>query len=305
MHSREEIITWLLQADTPSIRLLTLLKCSGLPHEHENVRLEQRLVATSEPVLSILKEQQAGGFWVWDHSYYTPKYKATHWTMQLLMELGLDGYHPAMQAGALYMRDDTQNGPARKFSNNKPGLSCFWGNYLRYQLHCGQLEDPPIQQVIALLVREVERDAFCPYNYDLPCGWGLIRSLWGLASIPTSQRTAAVQHAIQHGLDFILERYSLLKADYPYQHKIHHTWFSLNFPLFYNTDILFTLRVLKELDALEHPSAQAALAWLDQKRLKDGTWRGASPTRNRTWAFTSGQDTVNHWATLHALTLLK
>ncbi len=303
MPSREEIMNRLLQADTPSIRLLTMLNCCGLPIEHENVQLEQHLLATSEPVLIILKEQHPNGYWMSERSFYSPKYRATHWSMQLLMELGLKGDHPAMQAGALFMRTAAQQGPAWLINNDGPGLSCFWGNYLRYQLHCGQFEEPAIQQVIAFLVNEVEHDAFCPHNYDLPCAWGLIRSLWGLAAIPSDQRSAEVEHAIQHGLEFVLDRFSLTEADYPYGQKIHSTWFSLNFPIFYNTDILFTLRVLKELDALSHPSAQAALAWLESKRRKDGTWRGASPAHQRTWAFTSGQDTVDTWATLHALSL--
>lgn len=302
MQSRDEIIHGLMQADTPSIRLLTLLNCRGLPVDHENVQLEQHLLATSEPVLSILKEQHPMGYWISERSFYSPKYRATHWSMQLLMELGLKGDHPAMQSGAAFMRSAVQRGPAW-LTDNRSGLSCFWGNYVRYQLYCGQMEQSTTRQVIAFLVNEVEHDSFCPYNYDLPCAWGLIRSLWGLAAIPPDQRNAEVEHAIQHGLEFILDRFSLTKADYPYGQKIQSTWFSLNFPIFYNTDILFTLRVLKELDALSHPSAQAALAWLENKRRKDGTWQGASPARRRTWAFTCGQDTVDTWVTLHALSL--
>lgn len=304
MQSREELIKILQQADTPSIRLFVLTRLEGLPQDHPQVIQEQALVASQEPVRPILNEQHPEGYWVWDHSHYTPKFKATHWSMQLLTELGLSGDHPAMQAGARHMRERIQRGLTQHHWEEEPGFSCFWGNFLRYQLHCSQLDDPDIQKVIAMMAREIEADGRCNCNAGFPCAWGVIRCTWGLAAIPVEKRTPQVQHAIQHGLEFILERYSLLKADYPYQAKIHKTWFALNFPIFYNTDILFTLRVLNELDALDHPSARQALNWLRSKQLKSGMWRGASPARNRTWAFTAGQDTVDTWATLHALTVL-
>ena len=305
MSPRENNLNGLLQADTPSIRLLALTKLKALPVNDPQVIQEQKQVDEQEPVISILKEQQPEGFWIWEHSYYTPKYRSSHWSMQLLTELGLSVSLPTLQQGALYMRKRMQPVLAKKLDQNLPGLACFWGNFLKYQLYCQQLADPTVQKVVEMLTHEIEADAVCPYNDNLPCAWGLIRSLWGLAAIPAHKRSPEVEHAIQHGLEFILERYSLVKADYPYKEKIHKSWFSLNFPLFYNTDILFTLRVLQELDALKHPSARQALDWLASKQLKSGWWRGASPARSRTWAFTSGQDTVNHWATLYALSLLK
>lgn len=304
MLAREEIIQSLEQADTPSIRLFVLTKLKELPADDIRVVEEQNQIATEEPVLSILKAQQPEGFWIWDRSHYSPKYKASHWSMQLLIELGLSGSHPLMQAGARHMRKRLQGGLTRNFEKKEPGFSCFWGNFIRYQLHCGQLDDPTIQKAITLVTHEIEADGKCKYNYELPCAWGVIRSMWGLAAIPPEKRSPEVEHAIQHGLEFIPERYSLIRADYPYQDRIHKAWFSLNFPLFYHTDILFTLRIMQELDTLDHPAARQALDWLAGKQLKSGWWRGASPTRSRSWAFTSGQDTVDTWVTLHALTLL-
>ncbi len=304
MQSREELIEILQQADTPSIRLFVLTRLKGLSQDHPQVVQEQSLVAGQEPVLSILKAQHPEGYWVWDRRHYSPKFKATHWSMQLLTELGLSGLHPAVQAGALHMQQRMQRGLTNHYQEEEIGFSCFWGNFLRYQLHCAQFKEPDVQKVISMLIREIEKDGACRYNSDKPCAWGLIRGMWGLAAIPSKKRTRQVQHAIQHGLEFILERYSLLKADYPYQEKIQKTWFALNFPIFYNTDILFTLRVLDELDALDHPAARQALDWLQSKQLKSGMWRGASPARSRSWAFTAGQDTADTWVTLHALSVL-
>ena len=305
MPSRLNIIRKFQQADTPSIRLLALTGLKSLPIDHPRVVQEQSHMAVQEPVLSILQEQFIEGYWIWDRRHYSPKYKSTHWSMQLLTELGLSGNHPAMQKGALYMNQRMRKSLHEQIEQEESGFACFWGNFLRYQLHCLPPENATIQNTISLLVREIERDAVCKWNYELPCAWGLIRALWGLAAIPIEKRSPAVQHAIQHGLEFVLERYSLVDADYPYKEKIHKRWFSLNFPLFYNVDILFTLSVLLELDALAHPSARKALDWLESKRLKNGMWRGTSPFRGRTWTFTAGNDTASTWVTLHALTVLQ
>jgi len=305
MPSHFEIIRMLQQADTPSIRLLALTRLKGLPDDHPQVVQEQAHAAAQEPVLSILQEQYIQGYWIWDRHYYSPKYRSSHWSMQLLTELGLSGDHPAMQKGALYMNRRIQDKLHEKNEKGERGLACFWGNFLRYELHCLPLENAVIQETITLLVREIERDGVCDWNYVLPCAWGVIRALWGLAAIPVEKRTPAMQHAIQHGLEFVLERYSLIDANYPYKEKIHKRWFSLNFPLFYNVDILFTLQVLHELDALDHPSARKALDWLGSKQMKNGKWHGTSPFRGRTWAFTAGNDTADTWATLHALTVLQ
>ncbi len=78
-------------------------------------------------------------------------------------------------------------------------------------------------------------------------------ALYGLAAIPKAQRSPEVRSAITHGIDFLTEDGRLLLADYPTNgnRPPNPLWFKLNFPLFYQADLLFTLRVLGELDALE------------------------------------------------------
>ncbi len=81
-------------------------------------------------------------------------------------------------------------------------------------------------------------------------------------------------------------------------------WLRLNFPLFYQADILFVLRVAAELGALDHPGAGPALAWLAARRRADGTWHGTSPFRGRTWAALADREETDRWVTLHAAILL-
>jgi hypothetical protein len=147
----------------------------------------------------------------------------------------------------------------------------------------------------------------CWINGDQTCAWGVVRTLYGLAALPADQRSPAVQGAIAHALPFLLESYQLIQANYPVpiNGKIHPLWFKLNFPLFYQADILFTLRILAELGALDHPGARPALDWLSAKRSKNGRWRGSSPFRQTTWRELAGPAETDRWVSLQAALILR
>lgn len=142
----------------------------------------------------------------------------------------------------------------------------------------------------------------CRYNDELPCAWGAARALWGLAALPAERRSPQVASAIASGLDLLLEGDHLVRADYPTPGKVHTIWGHLNFPIFYQADILFVLRVAAEIGALDQPAARPALAWLAAHRRADGTWRGTSPFRTPRglWA----HEETDRWVTLHAAIIL-
>jgi hypothetical protein len=97
----------------------------------------------------------------------------------------------------------------------------------------------------------------------------------------------------------------LVTAAYPVPPggKVHTLWGQLSFPLFYQADILFTLRTLADLGALNEPGAREGLAWLAKQRGANGLWRARSPYRSRTWAFGPSEET-RRWVSLHAARLL-
>jgi hypothetical protein len=141
-------------------------------------------------------------------------------------------------------------------------------------------------------------------NAYLPCAWGAFRTLWGLAALPN--RSAAVTAAINRTLQFLLESdHQLAAGDYPTRGKIHPIWAKLNFPLFYQVDVLFALRVLGEFGMLGSPGAQPALDWLRAQRQPDGRWHGVSPFSSRTWKVTGDWEDTSRWVSLHAALVLK
>jgi len=299
-----ETLNWLLNSQTPSIRYLTLTQVLQKPVHDAEVQAVRSEITVSKPVSSILSRQDPEGFWSSKKHYYSPKYRSSHWTMLLLTELAVPPENQNLQKGADFMLETlTKDKRLETYIETSVGFFCLWGNWLRYQLFCGRFEDPAVQKAIELVCKDIHRLGKCRYNGDLPCSWAVIRELNGLALIPENQRSREVEKAIERGIQFIVEDYDIVSADYPVIEKVHPLWYSLSFPLFYHTDVLFTLRVLKALNALDHPKAKGALDWLWSKQNKQGKWTGGSPFRKKSRPFLAEPDTPNHWITLHAASL--
>jgi hypothetical protein len=297
---------WLLEANTPSIRYFTLRHVLDKPETGAEVQRTRQAMGTTGPIPAILSQQTEAGHWEGERSFYTPKYRSTHWSMTLLTELGIDKNDPRFQRGIEFMLADTHDRLTRNLTaEGGHGWLCFWGNLLRYAGYGGKGDDPRVHQILDYIVRDSQELHWrCPHNNELSCAWGLARALWGLAAIPASQRSPEINQVIDQGLEFLLDSYHLVEADYPTSGKVHSMWSRLNFPLFYQTDILFVLRVIAELGALDHPGVQPALAWLADRE-SNGRWRGASPYRQRTWEILGDREETNRWVSLHAAIILK
>jgi hypothetical protein len=304
---KEEVLFWLLEAETSTIRYLALRNLMGLPEEDGRVQEARQAIMREGPVPAILAEQTEGGNWAGEHSFYTPKYKSTHWSLLLLTELHVDGEDPRFRRGVAFMLGELPRRLAERLAGEELGWSCLFGNVLRYVCHAGLAGDDRAAAVIDYCVREVENgNCRCDWNSGYACAWGVARSLFGLAAIPKELRGPTVDAAIERGLAFLLTPGRLPAADYPVPDdgRVHAMWSRLNFPLFYQADVLFVLRVAAELGALDEPGSQEALAWLAGRRQKNGRWRGSSPFRGRTWPEMGGPEETSRWVTLQAEALM-
>lgn len=292
-----ELTDWLMQSESPSIRYLTSRHL--LNKDDPALRAE---IMQTDPVKTILKGQSARGSWAHELSFYTPKYTASHWSMTLLTELAADPTDERMLRGVEAVLTDTAQMAEATFAPEHQDWVCLWGNILRYVGYCGRMDDPRAQRILELVdLAAGKRGWGCRFNGELACAWGAIRALWGLAALPT--RTPAIDASIQSGLTFLFDStYSLIKADFPTSGKPHKLWSGVNAFLFYQADILLTLRLAAELHQLDHPQVQAALDWLEARRGSNGRWRGASPYRRMTWKNLS---TSAEWVSLHAAVVLK
>ena len=303
----QETINWLLESQTPSIRYLTRQQLLHQPISAAAVQADRQAIMASGPVPQILARQTPAGRWAGEKSYYTPKYVSSHWSMLLMTELAADPGDPRVRRGAEFMLADTAQKWGERLESGHHGMACFWGNLLRYALpSVPAASDERIGRIVAYLANEALDSKWrCAYNDEMPCAWGAARALWGLALCPPELRTERWKATLDAGLRFLLDEFALVQADYPTPGTVHSLWFRLNFPLFYQVDILFMLRVLAELDALDHPKAQEAANWLSSRRQKNGRWRGASPYRGRTWAGVAPAAESDRWATLMAASILE
>lgn len=303
MEQSPDFVTWLLNAETPSIRYQTLTKLLGYPATEARVVEARQSILHSGPVPAILAHQSKTGQWQGEHSYYTPKYFSTHWSLMLLAELSVDGGDARFQQGVCHMLEITADWLAKGLETRQLGFSCFWGNMLRYALQAGLGDEVSVEKVAHYAALDLQTGPCrCEHNSGYACAWGVARTLWGLAAIPKVRRTREVNQAIKTGVRFLLDSSSLVKASYPAPNGggANPLWFKLNFPLFYQADILFTLRVLGELGMLAHPGAQPALDWLEQSRKPNGRWPGRSPFRQRTWRELGGREETERWVSLQA-----
>jgi hypothetical protein len=303
-----EFTNWLMEADTPSIRFRTLVDLFGLSANETQVKLAKQAIMKNEPVLSILSRQSKAGNWIGERSYYTPKYTSTHWSLMLLAELWVDGHDRRFQQGVRYMLNTTADELSQQMQTHTAGLSCFWGNLLRYALHADLHNEEQVEKIISYAVMDLQNGpCLCIHNGGKACAWGVVRTLWGLAALPKEYRRPEIDSAISAGVYFLLDLHHLVDADYPTvkDEAPHPLWFRLNFPLFYQVDILFTLRVLDELGMLDHSGVQPALDWLEQQRSQNNRWRGGSPFRQRTWQKLGGREETERWVSLHACRILQ
>ena len=305
MAEPQTLLPWLLAARTPSIRYLALRQLLGRPATNPEVRVAREDMEAEGPIPLILAGQGEDGHWRHERSYYTPKYTATHWSLVLLAELAADQGTPGLRRGAAFMLSTTAAELRHNLTQGKHGQACFWGNLLRYALQGGLHADPTLAQIVEYLVGEAQQGWACPWNDGLPCAWGAARALWGLAALK-GQQVGRTRTAIDRGLAFLLEEHDLTQGNYPTPGKAHPLWRRLSFPLFYQADILFVLRVVAELGALQRPGAQEALAWLRGQRRPDGRWRGTAPFKRRTWPILlDDQEEVDRWVSCHAAWVLQ
>ena len=60
---KEEVLSWLLGAETPTIRYLALVDLMGLPEQDGRVHEARQAIMREGPVPAILADQTEGGNW--------------------------------------------------------------------------------------------------------------------------------------------------------------------------------------------------------------------------------------------------
>ena len=299
-------IDWLLSSNHPSIRYLTK---TNLLKEKPTEMDRHALTVENSPIAQIMHELKDGRYWVREQHFYSPKYMTSHWSLLLLHEYACPAETPQIYEACEYLLELSYKhwltGITEK-NHCDHELSCFFGNVVRYGIAFGFAEHPYIQAMIDYLSESKEgKEWCCIHNQNRACLWGAIRSLYAFANLPERLYTAQVRESVQSALQMVFNCAEMLTAETLSPSPKEHTlWGKLNFPLYYQADKLFTLRVLREHKQLQNEKLLPVLMWLQARRKSDGTWKGSNPYKSRSWPFAMDNENIHQWVSLQALTIL-
>ena len=305
MDTYSQTLNWLMESEHPSIRVAVR---RHLLHESPTPQEQAALVSDSSPIRAILNQMKDQSYWMHPNHFYSPKFKASHWSLLLLHEYGCPADLPEIQRACEYLlqgcRRWLDEGMIHQTKDHR--MACFFGNVLRYALAFGFQDHPTVKEILTVLSHAKGGNEWtCKHNSNSPCTWGAIRTLWGYALLPESMRTSAVQTSIDSGVDLICRSQEMMQTiNLAPTIKQHAQWEKISFPLYYHSDRLFALRVLAEHGQANHALLRPVLTWLESKRKKDGRWHGSNPYKSRSWSYGFTQEDTDRWVTLQALTAL-
>lgn len=323
--TRPDPLPWLLDEDAPAVRHLALRQLLDRPSQDPEVVQAQAAAMGSDPIAAILAAQQPDGHWEKPGPGYATKYRGTVWQLIFLDQLGADPADDRIRRACAYVLDHAVAtsggfGASGALGANAPPPSavihCLNGNLLRALIGFGWLDDPRVQRAIEWQARAITGEGVerwystgtsgpgfaCAANEKLPCAWGAVKALLGLARIPPGQRSPLVEHAIDAGAAFLLSRDPTV-ADYPMgwgNQRPNSSWFRLGFPSGYVADVLQNLEVLAELGHGDDRRLAPALDWLLTKRDASGRWRNEYAYHGKTWVDFERQGQPSKWVTLRA-----
>jgi hypothetical protein len=284
----------------------------------------------ADPIASILAAGSPDGHWEKPGPGYATKYRGTVWQLIFLDQLGADPADERVHRAGEYVLSHSQAENGGFGASGVAGagpppssrvIHCLTGNLLRALIGFGWLDDPRVVRAIEWQARAITGDGVarwyasgtcgpgfaCAANDRLPCAWGAIKALAGLARVPAERRSPELSRAIQSGVEFLLSRDPAV-ADYPAglgNTGASASWFKLGFPSGYVADVLQNLEVLADLGCARDARLENAIDWLLAKQDAHGRWKNEYAYTGKTWVNIDRQGQPSKWVTLRACRFLR
>jgi hypothetical protein len=313
-------LPWLLETETPAVRHLTLRWLLDEPEDAPGVRRARAAAMRTDPIAATLAAQHPDGYWVKPGPGYGPKYTGTVWSLMFLDQLGADARERRIQRACGYVLEHTQapNGGFGWNGTNSTVVHCLHGNLLGALIGFGWSDDERVRSAVDWQARAITGEGVdtwhrwttagpgfaCGINGGLPCAWGGVKALRGLARIPARRRTAVVRRAIERGVEFLLSA-DPATAEYPAQTRVSPNWFKFGFPSGYVADVLQDLEALAELGHARDPRLHDAIDLVLSKQDDRGRWKNELAYAHSTWVPFERSRSPSKWVTLRACRVLK
>ena len=289
-----------------------LTELLGEAERSSEVRAAKKQVPKGARLRALLAGQQAdGGFGL----HWYKKWAGTTWRMVSAVELGVPPDNAVARRAADHVLSRlplSRVEPHRIRGRFRVHASVI-GNPLGVCARLGMADDPRVQRIAHSLVRWQWPDGGwnCDSSEDAHHSsfYESLATLWGLNEYLQATRDDAVRPAVDRAAEFFLKHrlFRSCRGD----EVINRQWIRLHYPVYWHYDILQVLRVLGRAGKLGDPRTREALALLESKRAKDGTWHveghlwhpgplNAANTEVVDW----GRSGPNEMITLNALRVL-
>ena len=336
-------IQWLLGADNPPVRYLTLVHLLGRDPDSSEVRDAKSHLMDYEVTREILAH--GSEFWhpegkTFSKSYQ--KYRGRFWQMVLLGQFLADGHDPRIAPGVESILE------AREFVD-KRGMQCLTANVLCAAMRLGFAGHPIVPDEVEALARRIVRDggvACVAMGYSLleQCYMCIPKLIFCFAEIPEDERTESVQAALEllarklienqvhiyvsshrkAWLDILAEapkkedlpkgetvkawiadrKKRFLEKDGYGAREPKAGWLRFGFPLNYNADVLEALLALAPIDTPMSSALKEPLRIVRSKMSEKGTWKLENTLNGKMWADVEEKGKPSKWLTLTALRVL-
>lgn len=295
---------WLLAGD-PAIRWQALRDLLDAPAPE--VEFERARVAHEGWGADLLSRQDPDG--KWGGGLYGPKWISTHYTLVLLRRLGLPAGHPQALRGLEILLDagDYSDGGINLFRTITYSDVCVNAMILALGVHF-DMQDPRIESQLNYLMEHQMDDG--GWN----CEWvnGAVHSSFHttLSTLEALQDWQAlrgpdstIEAAARRGEEFLLVHH--LYRSHRTGEVVSASMTRFSFPPRWFYDVMRALDYFQARRALLDPRMDDALALLQKKQQKDGTWKLQNRRAGRTFFEMETVGQPSRWNTLRALRILR
>ena len=336
-------IQWLLGADNPPVRYLTLVHLLGRAPGSSEVRDAKSRLMDYEVTREILAH--GSEFWhpegrTFSKSYQ--KYRGRFWQMILLGQFLADGHDPRIASGVESILE------AREFVD-KRGMQCLTANVLCAAMRLGYADHPIVPDEVEALAQRIVKDggvACEAMGYSLleHCYMCIPKLIFCLAEIPEDERSESVKVAIELLAGKLIENqvhiyvsshrkawHEILaqapkKEDLPKGQTVKAWiadrkqrflegngygsrepkagWLRFGFPLNYNSDVLESLLALAQIHTPMSSALEEPLRIVQSKMSEQGTWKLENSLNGKMWGDVEKKGQPSKWLTLTALRVL-
>jgi Squalene-hopene cyclase C-terminal domain len=178
----QNLLSWLLEPESPSVRFKTMVYLLDLPQNHPDVREAQAAIACDSQVEKLFAAQKTGGYWV-QPDYYIPKCYSTFWTLSILAEMGFTRENEHIRRGCDYLFTHQRlEGNFCRRRKAKQGLiweenpvPCTHARIIRFLIQYGYGADPRTRKGLDWLLNTQRKDGMW---LCLKSGEGCYPSTW-------------------------------------------------------------------------------------------------------------------------------